>query len=103
MRDVRPIGVLSDAQAMRIAAGCGARAWGVVLALRDHGGVRTLGEIWEDVGVPIDALTESLSRLEDAGLIQRRDMLTDAGSQPVWWAPRVVIAGRAIEAMEDKR
>jgi len=90
MTDCRSLGVLADDQVMRLAGCCGHSAVRIVVSLRGHGAVRTLAEIWAEVARPTTELTETLERLERAGLIQRRDMTMDHGTEPVWWAPRVV-------------
>lgn len=90
MTDFRPLGVLADDQVMRLASCCGHSAVRILTSLREHGAVRTLPEIWAEVQRPVPELTDTLERLERAGLIQWRDMVMDHGTEPVWWAPRVV-------------
>lgn len=64
----------------------------VVASLRAHGGVRTLDElvpVFVEVGLrpAPEAMSMVLCALEVRGLVNRRDMVTEDGSQPVWWAP----------------
>lgn len=87
----QPLGALADDQVMRLAPRCGRASVAIVLWLRDQGGVRTLGEIWEGLGVPLPELEETLAELVAAGLVHDRDMTLDHGTERVWYALRVVI------------
>lgn len=79
----------ADLSVMRQLAGLGPHHAAIVDWLRGIDGVRTLAEIAGVFEVPRPEIAAVLDHLVRLGVIEVRDMVTDAGSEPVWWAWRL--------------
>lgn len=92
----QPVAVPAALLVARTMAGTGDLAGTVLALLRDHGGALTLAEIRgacpSSRAPGRAALQRTLAALERVSLVHRRDLITDAGSEPCWWAPRVPFA-----------
>lgn len=101
----RPVGEAAALLVARAMSGTGDLGVALVAVLRDHGGSLTLAEIRASYRGPVGRadLTRTLSALELSGLVHRRDLVTDAGCEPVWWAPRVPFAMPWTEAQARDR
>jgi hypothetical protein len=89
MAEFRPLPAIAAALVERQAIRCGRDAPRLLRWMRQHGGVRTLPEIWEHLGVPIPEIEQTLILMEGAGLLCRREMITESGDVPCWWAPGI--------------
>lgn len=87
-----PIGDLAAVHVASARAGTGPLARRLLAWLRAQAGVRTLGEIWAGMGVPVADIEVTLAALEESGLVHRRDLELGGTSEPCWWAPSVPFA-----------
>lgn len=89
MAEFRALSALAAEEVERQAARCGRDAPRLLRWMRSHGGVRTLPEIWEQLGAPIPEIEQTLGLMERVGLLCRREMITEPGDVPCWWAPGI--------------